>query len=118
MPSSLHSRWKRVKDELVKSAKPVKGLNTSKDLENALKALSGGFGPTMDKMCDAFKANKGADVKKYAKEALATAAEYKKAIATLGSPAASKMRFELDTIVTILKEIEPKGMLARPVLFD
>jgi hypothetical protein len=117
MPSSLHSRWKRVKDELVKEAKPEKGLN-KKPLEDALKLLSGGFGPTMDKMCDAFKANKGADVKKHAKASLAIAGEYKKAIATLGSPAASRMRFELDRIVIILKEIEPKGMLARPELFD
>ena len=117
MSCSLHNRWKRVKDELVKEAKPEKGQN-KKELEDALKLLSSGFGPTLDKMCDAFKANKGADVKKYAKAAIATAEEYKKALANVGSVAVSRMRFELDAIIKILKEIEPKGMLARPVLFD
>ncbi len=118
MPSSLHNRWKRIKDTLVKArAEAEKGTN-NKPLDDALKNLSGGFGPTLDKMCDAFKANKGGDVKKHAKAALATAAEYKEVLAAVPLQVAVRARMDLENIVKILKEIEPKGMLSRPELFD
>jgi hypothetical protein len=113
MPNSLHQHWKKTKDDLAKSAAEMKKTGgNSKPIDTALKSFDGGFGPLLDKVGDAYKAKKDADVKKQAAAAGKIAGTYKTTIDAIPYQCRVEAGFRLSHITKVLKELETKGTTA------
>jgi hypothetical protein len=118
MANKLQLEWKKIKDPLEKQVATFKktksGWNTE-PLEKILKKMNLNFGDTLGKAGDAFKANKGDDVKKYSGKAVEIAEKYRGFLASLpknrgdgGIDYAAK----LDPLITALKKTQASGMNA------
>jgi hypothetical protein len=118
MANKLQQEWKKIKDPLeqqVATFKKTKSGWNTEPLEKILKKMNLNFGDTLGKAGDAFKANKGDDVSKYAGKALETAEKYQALLASLpknrgdgGIDYAAKM----NQLITTLKKTKAGGMTA------
>jgi hypothetical protein len=113
MPSTLHQYWKKTKDDLAKASAEIKKTGGNhKPIDDALKSFDSGFGPLLDKVADAYKAKKDADVKKHAKGALDIAGEYKKTVEGIPYQCRIEAGQRLNHITKSLTELKDKGTAA------
>jgi hypothetical protein len=111
MSCTFHTTWKSIKDNLAKASADMKKTNgNAKPIDDALKSFTAGFGPTLDKMADAYKAKKDADVKKLATAALKIAGDYEKVIETIPYPCRSEAGRVRTVIKPGLEDLKTKGI--------
>lgn len=118
MANKLQQEWKKIKDPLeqqVATFKKTKSGWNTEPLEKILKKMNLNFGDTLGKAGDAFKANKGDDVKKYCAKAVEIAEKYKGFLSTLpqnrgdgGIDYAAK----ITPLIATLKKTQAGGMTA------
>jgi hypothetical protein len=112
----LHDDWVKQKSYLQKQVDEFKkngGLN-SKPVEDALKSFSGGLGPTLDKLAEAYKAKKDADVKKYADRAIVTATAYMATAGKLSNERGTGTKMFLKNMLVKLDGLKAKGSAFTP----
>jgi hypothetical protein len=112
MPNKMHADWLRAKANMEKQVAEVKkqgGLNP-KQIEDALKGFDGGFGPLLEKLGTAYKANKGADVTKHATEAITVAQRYLHTVQGISNERGRGAALELKILLGKLDELKTKGM--------
>jgi hypothetical protein len=113
MPNLLHQYWKKTKDDLAKAAADMKKTGgNSKPIDDAVKSFKSGLGPLLEDIGTAYKANKGADVKKHAKAALAIAGEYKETVSNIPYQCRIEAGQRLNHLTKVLTELKDKGMTA------
>ena len=112
MANKLHADWLRAKENMKKQIADVKkngGLNP-KQIEDALKSFDGGFGPMLEKIGVAYKANKGADVQKNATAAITVAQKYLQTVKGISNERGTGAALELKILLGKLEELKTKGM--------
>jgi hypothetical protein len=113
MPNALHQYWKKTKDDLAKAAADMKKTGgNARPIEEALKSFDSGLGPLLENVGNAYKANKGADVKKHAKAALEIATKYKKTVSEIPYQCRIEAGQRLTQLGKNLTELKDKGMTA------
>lgn len=112
--SRMRNTWKQAREALLRQIAEVSkkgGLNV-KPLEDALKSFDASFAPLLDKVAEAYKANKGEDVKKHAAAALAVGQRYLATLQSISHLRGGRAGQLLAAIVGDLKKCQLQGMAA------
>jgi hypothetical protein len=116
MANRMHDDWVKQKAFLQKQVDDVKkngGLNP-KQIQDALKSFDGGLGPTLDRLAEAYKAKKDADVKKYAERAITTAKNYLATVTKISNERGTGTKIALSAMLTKLEGLKAKGSAFTP----
>jgi hypothetical protein len=119
MANKLHNEWlagkKALEDEIARFKAGKTNLKVG-PLEELLKKFDQGFGPKLEDIGKAYKANNGAEVVKQANKALVIAQGYKALMKAPGgidegrAQAYKKANIQIDAVIKDLTGLSTKGM--------